>query len=124
MGTFTDTLNSSIISSIIEFIIELLRVSVKVSITNNQLWCIKLLVRGLAPVPHFWQTWSLAIWTQAMVLDLSVKKIKVPYPLIKQAGMSNFFHLKKCYIFVKKKYKGLTWQMTASGLKGKPLDTH
>lgn len=38
----------------------------------------------------------------AMILDLSVKKIKVPYPLIKQAGMSNFFHLKKCYIFVKK----------------------
>ena len=30
------------------------------------------------------------------------EKIKVPYPLIKQAGMSNFFHLKKCYIFVKK----------------------
>ena len=50
------------------------------------------------------------------------KKIKVPYPLIKQAGMSNFFFtLKKCYgyIFVKK-YKGLTWQMTASGLKGNP----
>ena len=37
MGAFTDTLNSSIISSITEFIIELLRVSVKVSITNNQL---------------------------------------------------------------------------------------
>ena len=53
MGTFTDTLNSSIISSIIEFIIELLRVSVEVSITNNQLGCIKLLVRGLAPIPHF-----------------------------------------------------------------------
>ena len=121
MDTFTDTLNSSIINSIIEFIIELLRVLVKVFITNHQLWCIKLLVRGLAPVPHFWQTWSLAIWTQAMILDFSAKKkIKVPYPLIKQAGMSNFFFtLKKLYIFVIK-YKGLTWQMTAFGLKGNP----
>ena len=50
----------------------------------------------------------------------SQKKIKVPYPLIKQAGMSNFFFtLKKLYIFVIK-YKGLTWQMTAFGLKGNP----
>lgn len=82
MGTFTDTLNSSIISSIIEFIIELLRVSVEVSITNNQLWCIKLLVRGLAPIPHFWQTRSLAIWTQAMILDFSAKKKKLKYHIL------------------------------------------
>ena len=93
MDTFTDTLNSSII---------LLRVSMKVSITNHQLWCIKSLVWGVAPVPHFWQTGSLAIWTQPMILDFQPKKIKVLYSLIKQAGMSNFFHLKKCYIFVKK----------------------
>ena len=77
----------------------------------------------ISPSSTLLQTRSLAIWTQAMMLDFSAKKkIKVPYPLIKQAGMSNFFFtLKKCYgyIFVRK-YKGLTWQMTASGLKGNP----
>lgn len=93
----------------------------KVSITNHWLWRIKFLVWGVAPSSTLLENSVISYLNTTYDTGLfSPQKIKVPYPLIKQAGMSNFFFtLKKCYIFVIK-YDGLTWQMTASGLKGNP----
>ena len=58
---------------------------------------------GSSPSSTLLANWFISYLNTTYDTGLSAKKkIKVLYSLIKQAGMSNFFHLKKCYSFVKK----------------------